>query len=231
MFERFTDRARRVVVLAQDEARTLNHDYIGTEHMLLALIAEGEGIAAKTLDSAGVVSTDVRAKIAEIIGLGQQSPSGHIPFTPRSKRVLELGLRSALRLGHNYIGTEHLLLGLIDEGDGVGIKILAELGVDPSKLRAAVIMQIGQYTGKPVDPMWSKHVVAQELWAIKCSYCFWKVGSSYSPEDAVLTAKDAGARLVNDSNVACPACLKRPLEDFLTAASSAASTPGGVVSQ
>jgi len=116
MFERFTDRARRVVVLAQEEARMLNHNYIGTEHILLGLIHEGEGVAAKALESLGISLDAVREQVQEIIGQGQQAPSGHIPFTPRAKKVLELSLREALQLGHNYIGTEHILLGLIREG-------------------------------------------------------------------------------------------------------------------
>ena len=111
MFERFTDRARRVVVLAQEEARMLNHNYIGTEHILLGLIHEGEGVAAKSLESLGISLEGVRSQVEEIIGQGQQAPSGHIPFTPRAKKVLELSLREALQLGHNYIGTEHILLG------------------------------------------------------------------------------------------------------------------------
>ena len=119
MFERFTDRARRVVVLAQEEARLLNHSYIGTEHILLGLIHEGEGVAAKALESLNISLEAVRAQVEEIIGQGGSSPSGHIPFTPRAKKVLELSLREALQLGHNYIGTEHILLGLIREGEGV----------------------------------------------------------------------------------------------------------------
>ena len=116
MFERFTDRARRVVVLAQEEARLLNHNYIGTEHILLGLIHEGEGVAARGLESLGINLEAVRSQVVEIIGQGSQAPSGHIPFTPRAKKVLELSLREALQLGHNYIGTEHILLGLIREG-------------------------------------------------------------------------------------------------------------------
>jgi hypothetical protein len=119
MFERFTDRARRVVVLAQEEAKMLNHNYIGTEHILLGLIHEGEGVAAKALESLGISLDAVREQVQDIIGQGQQQPTGHIPFTPRAKKVLELSLREALQLGHNYIGTEHILLGLIREGEGV----------------------------------------------------------------------------------------------------------------
>ena len=124
MFERFTDRARRVVVLAQEEARMLNHNYIGTEHILLGLNHEGEGVASKALESLGISLESVREQVQEIIGQGQQAPSGHIPFTPRAKKVLELSLREALQLGHNYIGTEHILLGLIREGEGVAAQVL-----------------------------------------------------------------------------------------------------------
>ncbi len=131
MFERFTDRARRVVVLAQEEARMLNHNYIGTEHILLGLIHEGEGVAAKALESLGISLEAVRSQVEEIIGQGQQAPSGHIPFTPRAKKVLELSLREALQLGHNYIGTEHILLGLIREGEGVAAQVLVKLGRRP----------------------------------------------------------------------------------------------------
>jgi ATP-dependent Clp protease ATP-binding subunit ClpC len=130
VFERFTDRARRVVVLAQEEARLLNHNYIGTEHILLGLIHEGEGVAAKALESLGISLEKVRQQVEEIIGAGQSPPSGHIPFTPRAKKVLELSLREALQLGHNYIGTEHILLGLIREGEGVAAQVLVKLGAD-----------------------------------------------------------------------------------------------------
>ena len=131
MFERFTDRARRVVVLAQEEARLLNHNYIGTEHILLGLIHEGEGVAAKALESLSISLEAVRSQVEDIIGQGGSSPSGHIPFTPRAKKVLELSLREALQLGHNYIGTEHILLGLIREGEGVAAQVLVKLGADP----------------------------------------------------------------------------------------------------
>ncbi|MFO7548817.1 MAG: ATP-dependent Clp protease ATP-binding subunit, partial [Acidimicrobiia bacterium] len=139
MFERFTDRARRVVVLAQEEARLLNHNYIGTEHILLGLLNEGEGIAAKALESLGISLGSVREQVVEIIGQGQQAPSGHIPFTPRAKKVLELSLREALQLGHNYIGTEHILLGLIREGEGVAAQVLQKLGAELQKVRQTVI--------------------------------------------------------------------------------------------
>jgi ATP-dependent Clp protease ATP-binding subunit ClpC len=147
MFERFTDRARRVVVLAQDEARMLNHNYIGTEHILLGLIHEGEGVAAKALESLGISLHAVRQQVEEVIGRGQHSPSGHIPFTPRAKKVLELSLRESLQLGHNYIGTEHILLGLIREGDGVAAQVLVKLGADLNRVRQQVIQLLHGYQG------------------------------------------------------------------------------------
>ena len=148
MFERFTDRARRVVVLAQEEARMLNHNYIGTEHILLGLIHEGEGVAAKALESLGISLDAVRQQVQDIIGEGQQAPSGHIPFTPRAKKVLELSLREALQLGHNYIGTEHILLGLIREGEGVAAQVLGKLGADLNRVRQQVIQLLSGYQGK-----------------------------------------------------------------------------------
>ncbi len=139
MFERFTDRARSVVVLAQEEARLLNHNYIGTEHLLLGLIREAEGIAAKALTALGIELDTVRERVEEIVGRGTSEPSGHIPFTPRAKKVLELSLREALQLGHNYIGTEHILLGLIREGEGVAAHVLVQLGADLPRVRQQVI--------------------------------------------------------------------------------------------
>src|SRR6201995_902435 len=148
MFERFTDRARRVVVLAQEEARMLSHNYIGTEHILLGLIHEGEGVAAKALESLNISLEAVRAQVEEIIGQGQQAPSGHIPFTPRAKKVLELSLREALQLGHSYIGTEHILLGLIREGEGVAAQVLQKLGADLNRVRQQVIQLLSGFQGK-----------------------------------------------------------------------------------
>ena len=164
MFERFTDRARRVVVLAQEEARMLNHNYIGTEHILLGLIHEGEGVAAKALESLGISLEAVRQQVEEIIGQGQQAPSGHIPFTPRAKKVLELSLREALQLGHNYIGTEHILLGLIREGEGVAAQVLVRLGADLNRVRQQVIQLLHGYQGKePAHPeLWSRAVGGSE---------------------------------------------------------------------
>jgi hypothetical protein len=148
MFERFTDRARRVVVLAQEEARMLSHNYIGTEHLLLGLIHEGEGVAAQALESLGLSLEAVRLQIEEIIGPGQEAPSGHIPFTARAKKVLELSLREAHQLGHDYIGTEHILLGLIREGAGVAAQALVRLGADLNRVRQQVIQLLHGYQGK-----------------------------------------------------------------------------------
>ncbi|MDQ1622170.1 MAG: ATP-dependent Clp protease ATP-binding subunit ClpC, partial [Actinomycetota bacterium] len=150
MFERFTDRARRVVVLAQEEARMLYHNYIGTEHILLGLLHEEEGVAGKALESLGITLDGVREQVQEIIGQGQQAPSGHIPFTPRAKKVLELSLREALQLGHNYVGTEHILLGLIREGEGVAAQVLVKLGADHTRVRQEVIRLLSGYQGKEI---------------------------------------------------------------------------------
>ena len=147
MFERFTDRARRVVVLAQDEAKMLNHNYIGTEHILLGLIHEGEGVAAKALEQMGISLEAVRAQVEEVIGHGQTQPTGHIPFTPRAKKVLELSLREALQMNHSYIGTEHILLGLIREGEGVAADTLIKLGADLNRVRNTVLQLLSGYQG------------------------------------------------------------------------------------
>jgi ATP-dependent Clp protease ATP-binding subunit ClpA len=152
MFERFTDRARRVVVLAQQDARSLNHNYIGTEHLLLGLIHEGEGVAAKVLESLDISLEAVRQQVEEIIGRGQQAPSGHIPFTPRAKKVLELAHRESVQLGHNYIGTEHILLGLIREGDGVAAQVLVKLGAALNRVRQQVIQLLHAHQGKEPFP-------------------------------------------------------------------------------
>jgi len=140
VFERFTDRARRVVVLAQEEARMLDHNYIGTEHILLGLIHEGEGVAAEALETLGIDAEAVRQQVEQIIGRGQQAPPGHIPFTPRAKKVMELAGRESADLGHNYIGTEHILLGLIREGEGVAAQVLVALGADLERVRQQVVL-------------------------------------------------------------------------------------------
>ena len=147
MFERFTDRARRVIVLAQEEARSFNHNYIGTEHILLGLIQEGECVAAKALESMGISLEAVRQEVEEIIGRGSQPHVGHIPFTPRAKKVLELSLREGLQMGHKYIGTEFLLLGLIREGEGVAAQVLVKLGADLPRVRQQVIQLLSGYEG------------------------------------------------------------------------------------
>jgi ATP-dependent Clp protease ATP-binding subunit ClpA len=148
MFERFTDRARRVVVLAQEESRLLNHNYIGTEHLLLGLVHEGEGVAAAALAQLGVSLEAVRTQVEEIIGHGDSSPSGHIPFTPRAKKVLELALREALGLGHDFIGTEHILLGLVREGEGVAAQVLVKMGASLARVRSQVLEVLGQPPGE-----------------------------------------------------------------------------------
>jgi ATP-dependent Clp protease ATP-binding subunit ClpC len=147
MFERFTERARRVVVLAQEEARALSHNYIGTEHILLGLIHENEGVAAKSLESIGISLDVVRTQVEEIIGEGRITPSGQIPFTPRAKKVLELSMRESIQLGHNYIGTEHILLGLIREGEGLGAQVLVKLGADLNRVRQQVIEMLSRHQG------------------------------------------------------------------------------------
>jgi ATP-dependent Clp protease ATP-binding subunit ClpC len=149
MFKRFTDRARRVVVMAQEEARMLNHSFIGTEHILLGLIREGEGVAAEALESLGISLDAVRQQVEEIIGRGQHAPSGHIPFTPRAKKVLELSLREAVQLGHEYIGTEHILLGLIREGDGVAAQVLVKRGADLNRARQQVTQLLNGQQPQP----------------------------------------------------------------------------------
>jgi len=152
MFERMTDRARRVVVLAQEEARLLNHNYIGTEHILLGLVHEGGGVAARALEALGISLEEVRQQVEEIVGAGQFPPRGHIPFTPQAKKVLELSLRETLDLGHQHIGTEHILLGLIREGEDVAARVLVNLGGDLGRVRQHVIQILSGYTGEPTPP-------------------------------------------------------------------------------
>jgi ATP-dependent Clp protease ATP-binding subunit ClpC len=152
VFERFTDRARRVVVLAQEEARLLNHNYIGTEHLLLGLIHEGEGVASQALTSIGISLEDVRQQVQDIIGQGSDAPGGHIPFTPRAKKVLELSLRESLQLGHNYIGTEHVLLGLVAEGEGVAAQVLVKMGATLPAVRSEVLQMLQGYEGPKGGP-------------------------------------------------------------------------------
>jgi ATP-dependent Clp protease ATP-binding subunit ClpC len=182
VFERFTDRARRVVVLSQEEARRLNHNYIGTEHLLLGLVHEGAGVAARALERLDISLAAVRAEVEEIIGFGGQAPSGHIPFTPRAKKVLENALREALQLGHNYIGTEHILLGLIREGEGVAAQVLEHLGADLGRVRQQVIELLG---GDPVEQAGpSKFTVIAPA---SCSFC-----NTPSPECGTLFVGSRG---------------------------------------
>src|SRR4028118_670092 len=143
MFERFTERARKGVGPAQDEARHFNHNYIGTEHLLLGLLREDEGVAAQALSSLNVTLDEVREQVESIVGYGEEGTGAQAPFTPRSKKVLELALREALQLGHNYIGTEHILLGLVRESEGVAARVLSNLGVDPDKVRREVVRMLG----------------------------------------------------------------------------------------
>jgi len=150
VFERFTERARQVVVLAQEEARGLKHNYIGTEHLLLGLFREEEGVAARVLESLKVTLEDVRGQVARIIGEGDDVTSDQIPFTPRAKKVLELSMREALSLGHNYIGTEHILLGIARENEGVAARILLDYGIDAERIRNAVIETLGRVPGTAV---------------------------------------------------------------------------------
>ena len=212
MFERFSDEARRVVVLAQEEARLLNHNYIGTEHILLGLVRDGEGVACRALETLGVSLDRMRRRVEEKIGHGSSAPSGHIPFTPRAKKVLELSLREALELGHNYIGTEHILLGLVREGEGVACQVLVEAGVELSRLRATVIQLL---TDGRTAPQAARLVQGTALGPRQmiCSFCgrdLWDVthyiagahaaiceecvdASRAQLEDAVARGADAGA--------------------------------------
>jgi ATP-dependent Clp protease ATP-binding subunit ClpC len=171
MFERFTDRARRVVVLAQDESRMLNHNYIGTEHILLGLVHEGGGVAAEALTGMGIGLDAVREQVEEIIGQGQAAPAGHIPFTPRAKKVLELSLREALQLGHNYIGTEHILLGLVREGEGVAAQVLQKLGGDLNRVRQAVIRGLGEKGQGPSAGLQQEREAEGALPGPRCPRC------------------------------------------------------------
>jgi len=164
MFDRFTDRSRRVVVLAQEEARMLNHDTIGTEHLLLGLIHEGEGVAARALESLGISLEAVRQEVEAVIGRGEEPPSGRMPFTARAKKVLELSLREAIQLGHNYIGTEHILLGLLREGEGVAAQVLVKLGADLNRVRQQVIRLLHGYAP---DVLIDSHTFNSRLSAVE----------------------------------------------------------------
>jgi ATP-dependent Clp protease ATP-binding subunit ClpA len=168
MFERFDGQARRAIDLAQEEARMLSHDYIGTEHILLGLIHGGEGVAAQALESLGVSLDAARLQVEQIVGRGQQpSSSGHIPYTPRAKKVLELSLREALQLGHHYIGTEHILLGLIREGDGVAAQVLKDLVADLNRVRQQVIQLLHGHQGLQAEIRERVELIGAQLAAIE----------------------------------------------------------------
>jgi hypothetical protein len=166
MFERFTDQARNAVRFAQEEARLLGHAHVGTEHLLLGLVHEGKGVGARTLEALGVALEDVRARVLEIVPRGEEAPAGHIPFTPRSKKILELSLREALQLGHNYIGTEHLLLGLVREGDGVAAQVLVGRGADLAAVRKEVVHQLALVGGDRVAAKPSKEGLIADIEAL-----------------------------------------------------------------
>ena len=198
MFERFTERARRVMVLAQEEARLLNHNFIGTEHLLLGLIHEGEGVAAKALEQLGISLEAVREKVEETMGAPSTAAGGSPPFTPRAKKVLELSLREALQLGHNYIGTEHILLGLVREGEGVAARVLVDLGADLSRLRQQVIQLLSGHgtsaglVGHPIPT---------------CPSCRRPLGElAHTVVSSKGTDTDAAGR-IEVTIVCCPYCL------------------------
>ena len=195
MFERFTDRARRVVVLAQEEARRLDHNYMGTEHILLGLIDEGEGVSLKALEALDVSLRALREQLEEIVGRGASTPSGHIPFTPRAKKVLELSLREALELGHNYIGTEHILLGLLREGDGVAAELLVKLGADLAGVRRQVVRILAGPLAGPGEG--TQIGAVGPLVPVRCSVC-----GTASPDCGALFEARSGA-------LVCEACAAR----------------------
>jgi ATP-dependent Clp protease ATP-binding subunit ClpC len=221
MFERFTDRARRVVVLAQEEAKMLNHNYIGTEHILLGLIHEGEGVAAKALESLGISLEAVREQVEDIIGQGQQQPTGHIPFTPRAKKVLELSLREALQLGHNYIGTEHILLGLIREGEGVAAQVLVKLGADLNKVRQQVIQLLSGYQGKEPAGVAAGRRADQPARAARCSTS--SAATSRRPRATTSSTRSSGAR--RRSSGSCRSSRAAPRTTRCSSASPASARP------
>jgi ATP-dependent Clp protease ATP-binding subunit ClpA len=197
MFERFTDKARRVVVLAQEESRRLNHNYIGTEHLLLGLLREPEGVGAKALESVGISLDAARVQVEEFIGKGETSVPGHIPFTPRAKKVLELALRESKQLGHNYIGTEHILLGVLREGEGVAAEVLRKLGAELGAVRQQVVKVL---TG-------------------------FAEGASYPQSLLEVTRQEFGQKEPADAP-ACPRC-RAPLKETIASGVLAVGTPEG----
>jgi ATP-dependent Clp protease ATP-binding subunit ClpA len=219
MFERFTNNARQVIVLAQEEARRLDHNYIGTEHVLLGLLAQPDSIARRALDGTGITLEQARARVEATIKRGKRSPSGHIPFTPRAKKVLELALREALHLGHNYIGTEHILLGLIREGEGLGAVVLENLGVDVQALRQQVIDMVPPGEGS-------------EGRRLRRWLRLRGAGPSESPAEDVRTTTAADAtldqarRLAGDAAIGSHHLLLATLDDPASAAAKALGTLG-----
>jgi ATP-dependent Clp protease ATP-binding subunit ClpC len=206
MFERFTDRARQVVVLAQEEARILNHNYIGTEHILLGLLHEGEGVAARALESLGLRLEAVRQQVEEIIGQGQQAPSGHIPFTPRAKKVLELSLREALQLGHDYIGTEHILLGLLSEGEGVAAQVLVRLGADLKRVRQQVIQLLHGGQGEAARAGARRVTATREFWLTEIQNTLTSIADRLTAIERHLgmTVRPAATAASGDPSTAAP---------------------------
>ncbi len=206
MFERFTDRARQVVVLAQEEARILNHNYIGTEHILLGLLHEGEGVAARALESLGLRLETVRQQVEEIIGQGQQAPSGHIPFTPRAKKVLELSLREALQLGHDYIGTEHILLGLLSEGEGVAAQVLVRLGADLKRVRQQVIQLLHGAQGEAARAGARRVTATREFWLTEIQNTLTSIADRLTAIERHLgmTVRPAATAASGDPSTAAP---------------------------
>ena len=211
MFERFTDRARRSVVLAQEEARMLNHDYIGTEHILLGLVREGDGVAARVLESMDISVTDIRTRVEEMVGRGHAAAPGHIPFTPRAKKVLELALREALQLGHNYIGTEHILLGLVREGEGVAAQVLVALGGDLERVRQAVLQLLEGRLAEPAAEGYgeAEQVALTEVskeGAPTCPNCFAELHDTLSVRMVEAVGTDEGDQPVAVTVAYCTRC-------------------------
>jgi ATP-dependent Clp protease ATP-binding subunit ClpC len=197
MFERFTDRARNTVVHAQEEARLLRHDYIGTEHLLLALVREREGVAAEALRGMGISPSGVRQQVTELIGTGDEEPSGHIPFTPRAKKTLELALREALQLRHNYIGTEHILLGIVREGEGVAATVLVNLGAELKRVRRQVTRVLERHgaAGTPPAPP-SRTPAAEQVVAAASQLAGGGPMGSHHLLEALVRAEDSAAAKV-----------------------------------
>jgi ATP-dependent Clp protease ATP-binding subunit ClpC len=219
MFERFSGPGRQVVVLAQDEARRFNHNYIGTEHLLLGLLAEPDGVARRALLAAGVTLDDSRARVQAAVGTGKRTPAGHIPFTPSAKKVLELGLREALSLRHDYIGTEHLLLGLIREREGLGARLLTQAGVDLLSLRMRVLDLVppGEAPESKRRPFWarSRHDVPPVA-----------VGDDVRTTTAADTSLDEARRLAAGGAVGSHHLLLATLSDSTSAAAKALGSLG-----